>query len=45
MVRRKMSDFDHAGRRNTTQIEGSNFFIDVDVVIPAVSQYRRPALY
>ncbi len=39
MVRRKMSDFDHAGRRNTTHIEGSNFFIDVDVVIPAVSQY------
>ncbi|MDD3213887.1 MAG: FAD-dependent oxidoreductase, partial [Eubacteriales bacterium] len=38
-VRRQMSNFDNRGRRNTTHIEGSNFFIDVDAVIPAVSQY------
>ena len=38
-VRRKMSDFDNSGRRNTTHIEGSNFLIDVDTIIPAVSQY------
>ncbi len=38
-VRRKMSDFDNSGRRNTTHVEGSNFLLDVDIVIPAVSQY------
>jgi NADH-quinone oxidoreductase subunit F len=38
-VRRKMSNFDNTGRRNTSHVEGSNFLIDVDVVIPAVSQY------
>ena len=38
-IRRKMSNFDNTGRRNTSHIEGSNFLIDVDVVIPAVSQY------
>ncbi len=38
-VRRKMSNFDHSGRRNTAHIEGSNFIINVDIVIPAVSQY------
>ena len=38
-VRRKMSNFDNNGRRNTTHIEGSNFLIDVDIIIPAVSQY------
>ncbi len=38
-VRRKMSNFDTSGRRNTAHIEGSNFLIDVDVIIPAVSQY------
>ena len=38
-VRRKMSNFDTAGRRNTSHVEGSNFFLDVDVIIPAVSQY------
>ncbi len=38
-IRRKMSNFDNSGRRNTTHVEGSNFFIDVDIVIPAVSQY------
>lgn len=38
-LRRRMSNFDNTGRRNTSHIEGSNFLIDVDVVIPAVSQY------
>ena len=38
-IRRKMSNFDNSGRRNTTHIEGSNFLIDVDIIIPAVSQY------
>jgi len=38
-VRRMMKDFDNNGRRNTVHIEGSNFFIDVDTVITAVSQY------
>ena len=38
-VRREVSDFDSKGRRNTRHIEGSNFYIDADVVIPAVSQY------
>jgi len=38
-IRRKMSNFDNSGRRNTTHIEGSNFLIDVDIIVPAVSQY------
>jgi NADH-quinone oxidoreductase subunit F len=38
-VRRRISDFDSKGRRNTSRIEGSNFFIEVDAVITAVSQY------
>lgn len=38
-VRRQLSNFDNKGRRNTHHIEGSNFFIDVDNVIIAVSQY------
>jgi NADH-quinone oxidoreductase subunit F len=38
-VRRRMKDFDNNGRRNTERIEGSNFMIDVDTVITAVSQY------
>ncbi len=38
-VRRTMSNFDNRGRRNTKHIEGSNFMIDVDTVITAVSQY------
>ena len=38
-IRRRMSDFDSSGRRNTTPIEGSNFLIDADIIIPAVSQY------
>ena len=38
-LRRMLKNFDNNGRRNTTHIEGSNFFIDVDTVITAVSQY------
>ena len=38
-VLRQLSDFDNKGRRNTSHIEGSNFLIDVDKVITAVSQY------
>lgn len=38
-VHRTLSNFDNEGRRNTRHIEGSNFFIDVDTVITAVSQY------
>jgi NADH-quinone oxidoreductase subunit F len=38
-VRRKMSNFDAKGRRNSVAIEGSNFIIDVEAVIVAASQY------
>ncbi len=38
-VRRYLGNFDNTGRRNTHHIEGSNFFIDVNTVIVAVSQY------
>jgi NADH-quinone oxidoreductase subunit F len=38
-VRRVLGEFDNTGRRNTRHIKGSNFFIDVDTVITAVSQY------
>ena len=38
-VRREISDFDSKGRRNTTHIEGTNFVLNVDTVIVAVSQY------
>ena len=38
-VRRELSNFDNRGRRNTRRIEGSNFFIEADTVIAAVSQY------
>lgn len=38
-VRREISDFDNKGRRNTRHIEGTNFILDVDTVVTAVSQY------
>ena len=38
-LRREVSNFDKSGRRNIRAIEGSNYMIDVDVVIPAVSQH------
>ncbi len=38
-VRMKLGAFGDDGRRKSVPIEGSNFLIDVDTVIPAVSQY------
>lgn len=38
-VKMKLGEFDKSGRRKSVVIEGSNYFIDVDSVIPAVSQY------
>ena len=38
-IRMKLGDFDSSGRRKSVAIEGSNFFVDVDSVVPAVSQY------
>ncbi|MFZ5974531.1 MAG: NADH-ubiquinone oxidoreductase-F iron-sulfur binding region domain-containing protein [Bacillota bacterium] len=38
-VKMKLGAFDKTGRRRAVPIEGSNFFIEVDTVIPAVSQY------
>lgn len=38
-LRMKLGEFDKNGRRRAVPIEDSNFFIDVDTVIPAVSQY------
>lgn len=38
-VKMKPGDFDSRGRRKSVPVEGSDFFIDVDTVIPAVSQY------
>ena len=37
--RMKLSDFDRTGRRKSIPVEGSNFLIPVDSVIPAVSQH------
>jgi NADH-quinone oxidoreductase subunit F len=38
-VKMGFGQFDSSGRRKSVPIEGSNFFIDVNTVIPAVSQY------
>ncbi len=38
-VRMGLGEFDASGRRKSVPTEGSNFFIDADTVIPAVSQY------
>jgi NADH-quinone oxidoreductase subunit F len=35
----QLSDFDRSGRRKAIKIPDSNFVLDVDAVIPAVSQY------
>lgn len=37
-IKMKLDEFDSSGRRKSVPIENSNFFIDVDTVIPAVSQ-------
>lgn len=38
-VRMKLGEFDNTGRRKSVQIKDSNFFLEVDNIIPAVSQY------
>jgi NADH-quinone oxidoreductase subunit F len=38
-VKMELSAFDTSGRRKSVEIQGSNFVLDVDYVIPAVSQY------
>lgn len=38
-VHMKLGDFDRSGRRKSVPVEDSAFTIDVDTVIPAVSQY------
>lgn len=38
-VKMKLGEFDSSGRRKSIPVEGSNFLIEVDNVIPAVSQY------
>lgn len=38
-IRMKLGEFDKSGRRKSIPIEGSNFFLDIDNIIPAVSQY------
>jgi NADH-quinone oxidoreductase subunit F len=37
-VRMEPASFDANGRRRTVPVEGSNFFLETDLVIPAVSQ-------
>lgn len=38
-VRMRLADFDSSGRRKSVKVEGSNFFMEFDTVIPAVSQH------
>ncbi|MCL2039087.1 MAG: FAD-dependent oxidoreductase [Bacteroidetes bacterium] len=38
-VKMSLGAFDSSGRRRSVEIKGSNFVLDVDYVIPAVSQY------
>ncbi len=38
-VKMSLGDFDSSGRRRSVEIKGSNFVLDVDYVVPAVSQY------
>jgi NADH-quinone oxidoreductase subunit F len=38
-VKMELGEFDNSGRRKSVEIKGSNFILDVDYVIPAVSQY------
>ncbi|MDF2685411.1 MAG: hndC 5, partial [Clostridia bacterium] len=35
-IKMRLGEFDNSGRRKSVPIEGSNFFLDVDTVIPAV---------
>ncbi len=38
-VKMQLGDFDKSGRRRSIEVPGSNFFLDVDNVIIAISQY------
>jgi NADH-quinone oxidoreductase subunit F len=38
-VKMGLGAFDSSGRRKSVEIKGSNFILDIDYVIPAVSQY------
>lgn len=38
-IKMRLGEFDNSGRRKAVKVEGSNYFIDVDSVIPAISQY------
>ncbi|MHC1696372.1 MAG: NADH-ubiquinone oxidoreductase-F iron-sulfur binding region domain-containing protein [Eubacteriales bacterium] len=38
-IKMKLGAFGDDGRRKSVPVEGSNFFVEVDTVIPAVSQY------
>lgn len=38
-VKMELGDFDSTGRRKSVEIKGTNFILNVDMVIPAVSQY------
>ena len=38
-IKMKLGEFDNTGRRKSVPIKGSNFLLEVDTVIPAVSQY------
>ena len=38
-VKMSLGEFDSSGRRKSVEIKGSNFVLDVEYVIPAVSQY------
>ncbi len=38
-VKMSLGEFDSSGRRRSVPVKGSNFFVEADTVIPAVSQY------
>ncbi len=38
-IRMRLGEFDKSGRRKSVPHEGTNFYLKVDTVIPAVSQY------
>ena len=38
-VKMELGEFDNSGRRRSVPVDGSNFIIETDMVIPAVSQY------
>jgi NADH-quinone oxidoreductase subunit F len=38
-IKMELGEFDASGRRKSVEVKGSNFVLDVDYVIPAVSQY------